>query len=129
MIAPVFQARYKVLIFQWIRGQNRPRRMRRMMTRRQTAAFGRVEGYRRQKTCVRGAIIAAFGALTFYQRETVMRLRTTLLLLTTCSTLALAAPAPYYLWQGKHKTVCAQTSPGKGWTKVSGGFVKSDCSI
>jgi hypothetical protein len=25
--------------------------------------------------------------------------------------------------------VCAQTSPGKGWTKVSRGFVKSDCSI
>jgi len=67
--------------------------------------------------------------LTFYQRETVMRLRTALLLLTTCSTLTLAAPAPYYLWQGKHTTVCAQTSPGKGWTKVSGGFVKSDCSI
>ena len=137
MIAPVFQARYKVLIFQWIRGQNRPRRKRRMMTRRQTAAFGRIERHRRQKTCVRGAIIAASGLLTFYQRETVMRLRTALLgsraallfMIATCSTLSLAAPAPYYLWQGKHKTVCAQTSPGKGWTKVSGGFVKSDCSI
>lgn len=59
-----------------------------------------------------------------------MRLRTTLLfLLTSAATVALAAPAPYYLWQGKHKTVCAQTSPGKGWTKVSGGFVKADCSI
>lgn len=66
-----------------------------------------------------------------------MRLRTTLLcsraalllVLITCSPLSLAAPAPYYLWQGKHKTVCAQTSPGKGWTKVSGGFVKSDCSM
>jgi hypothetical protein len=59
-----------------------------------------------------------------------MRLRTALLFsLTLCSAVALAAPAPYYLWQGKHKTVCAQTSPGKGWSKVSGAFVKSDCSI
>ncbi|MFK3796075.1 MULTISPECIES: hypothetical protein [unclassified Pseudomonas] len=59
-----------------------------------------------------------------------MRLRTALLLaLAASTTVALAAPAPYYLWQGKHKTICAQTSPGKGWTKVSGGFVKSDCSI
>ncbi len=59
-----------------------------------------------------------------------MRLRFTLILaLAACSALTLAAPAPYYLWQGKHKTVCAQTSPGKGWIKVSGRFVKSDCSI
>jgi len=69
-------------------------------------------------------------SLVFYQREFVMRLRLTLLLaLGACSTLTLAETAPYYLWQGKHKTVCAQTSPGKGWTKVSGRFVKSDCSI
>lgn len=58
-----------------------------------------------------------------------MRLRFTLILVFTCSTLALAAPAPYYLWQGKHRVVCAQTSPGKGWTKISDAFVKSDCSM
>jgi hypothetical protein len=58
-----------------------------------------------------------------------MRLPLILALLLACSTVAVAARAPYYLWQGKDKTVCAQTSPGKGWTKVSRGFVKSDCSI
>ncbi|TDV68015.1 hypothetical protein [Pseudomonas sp. LP_7_YM] len=46
-----------------------------------------------------------------------------------CSTLSLAAPAPYYLWQGKHRTICAQTSPGKGWARISGEFLKSDCSL
>nr|WP_314584044.1 hypothetical protein [uncultured Pseudomonas sp.] len=58
-----------------------------------------------------------------------MRLPLALALLLACSTVAVAAQAPYYLWQGKQKTVCAQTSPGKGWTKVSRGFVKSDCSM
>ncbi|MDH0749136.1 hypothetical protein N5D61_22675 [Pseudomonas sp. GD03842] len=59
-----------------------------------------------------------------------MRLRTALLFaLATCATAAFAAPASYYLWQGKHKTVCAQTSPGKGWTRVSGAFVRPDCSF
>lgn len=60
-----------------------------------------------------------------------MRLRFALLItLAACSPLVLfAAQAPYYLWQGTHQTVCAQTSPGKGWTRVSGGFVKADCSI
>jgi hypothetical protein len=58
-----------------------------------------------------------------------MRLPLTFALLLACTPLAIAAPAPYYLWQGKTKTVCAQTSPGKGWTRISGAFVKSDCSI
>ena len=58
-----------------------------------------------------------------------MRLSFILALLFACATVAVAAPAPYYLWQGKHKTVCAQTSPGKGWTRVSAAFVKSDCSV
>jgi hypothetical protein len=65
----------------------------------------------------------------FCPQEIVMRLPLALALLLACSTVAVAAQAPYYLWQGKHRTVCAQTSPGKGWTKVSRGFVKSDCSV
>jgi hypothetical protein len=52
-----------------------------------------------------------------------------LLTLAASNNLAFAAEARYYLWQGKHHTVCAQTSPGKGWTRVSEGFVKSDCSV
>jgi hypothetical protein len=58
-----------------------------------------------------------------------MRLPLILALFFACATFAAAAPAPYYLWQGKTRTVCAQTSPGKGWTRVSGAFVKSDCSV
>jgi hypothetical protein len=59
-----------------------------------------------------------------------MALRLILLLaLAASANLAVAAQARYYLWQGMHHTVCAQTSPGKGWTRVSDGFVKSDCSI
>lgn len=58
-----------------------------------------------------------------------MRLPLALALLLACSNMAVAARAPYYLWQGKDKIVCAQTSPGMGWTKVSRGFVKADCSI
>ncbi|WP_296182471.1 hypothetical protein [Pseudomonas sp. UBA1879] len=59
-----------------------------------------------------------------------MRLRSALLLtLAALSASAIAAPAPYYWWQGQHTTICAQTSPGKGWTRISGAFVKSDCSI
>ncbi|HEY0286177.1 MAG TPA: hypothetical protein VGC62_04100 [Pseudomonas sp.] len=50
------------------------------------------------------------------------------LLLITCSALAMAAPAHYWLWQGKDKTFCAQTSPGKGWTRIAGPYVRSDCS-
>jgi hypothetical protein len=63
-----------------------------------------------------------------------MRLRLALLLALAlptglCASLALAEQARYYWWQGKHQTLCAQTSPGKGWTRLSGAFVKSDCSI
>ncbi|WP_342655902.1 hypothetical protein [Pseudomonas sp. F3-2] len=59
-----------------------------------------------------------------------MRLRFALFFfLTASSTAVMAAQAPYYLWQGKDRTVCAQTSPGKGWTRVSNAFVKADCSI
>jgi hypothetical protein len=51
------------------------------------------------------------------------------LLLAAVSATAAAAPAHYWIWQGKHKTFCAQTSPGKGWTKIAGPYVKSDCSV
>lgn len=40
-----------------------------------------------------------------------------------------AKNARYYKWQGADRVVCAQTSPGKGWTRLHGSFVKSDCSI
>lgn len=40
-----------------------------------------------------------------------------------------AAPARYYKWQGADRVVCAQTSPGWGWKRLSGFYVKSDCSI
>ena len=59
-----------------------------------------------------------------------MRLRSALLLtLSLCSLPVWAAPAPYFLWQGAHRTVCAQTSPGEGWRRISAAYVKSDCSI
>jgi len=40
-----------------------------------------------------------------------------------------AAPARYYKWQGADRIVCAQTSPGEGWKRLKGYFVKADCSI
>ncbi|MCD5992968.1 hypothetical protein KDX38_03845 [Pseudomonas sp. CDFA 602] len=49
--------------------------------------------------------------------------------LTALTLLAEAAPAHYYKWQGDNRIVCAQTSPGPGWTQLKGHFVKSDCSI
>ncbi|SEU06764.1 hypothetical protein [Pseudomonas graminis] len=59
-----------------------------------------------------------------------MGLRIALLLTLVASSFAIwAAPAPYFLWQGAHRTVCAQTSPGEGWTRISAAYVKSDCSI
>lgn len=42
---------------------------------------------------------------------------------------AAAAPAYYYRWQGDSRIVCAQTSPGPGWKRLQGAFVKSDCSV
>ena len=59
-----------------------------------------------------------------------MLLRVTLLLaLATSATLASAAPAAYYWWQGKDTTICAQTSPGLGWKRISDGFLRADCSV
>ncbi|MCI8210544.1 hypothetical protein AUC61_13465 [Pseudomonas sp. S25] len=40
-----------------------------------------------------------------------------------------AKNARYYKWQGADRVVCAQTSPGKGWKRLNGSFIKSDCSI
>jgi hypothetical protein len=37
--------------------------------------------------------------------------------------------ARYYKWQGVDRIVCAQTSPGEGWMRLKGSFIKSDCSI
>jgi len=66
----------------------------------------------------------------FYERKTAMLSRLALaLLFCTCSAITLAAPAHYWIWQGKDKTFCAQTSPGKGWTRIAGPYVKSDCSM
>ncbi|MBD8494758.1 hypothetical protein IFR09_15185 [Pseudomonas syringae] len=49
--------------------------------------------------------------------------------LLSCAALAHAAPARYYKWQGVDRVICAQTSPGHGWTRLNGFYVKSDCSI
>ncbi|KTB81045.1 hypothetical protein ACTAB9_19495 [Pseudomonas syringae] len=49
--------------------------------------------------------------------------------LTTFVLLAQAAPAHYYKWQGDSRIVCAQTSPGPGWKRLKGHFIKADCSI
>lgn len=43
--------------------------------------------------------------------------------------LAQAAPAHYYKWQGDSRIVCAQSSPGPGWKRLKGHFIKADCSI
>lgn len=40
-----------------------------------------------------------------------------------------ARSAPYYKWQGADRVVCAQTSPGEGWTRLNGSFIKPDCSL
>lgn len=41
-----------------------------------------------------------------------------------------AAPAPWYQWRsaGSPRDVCAQTSPGSGWTRSDGPFVDAGCS-
>nr|WP_260409003.1 hypothetical protein [Pseudomonas cichorii] len=49
--------------------------------------------------------------------------------LMTSALFALAAPAHYYKWQGASRIVCAQTSPGPGWKRLNGWFIKSDCSV
>jgi hypothetical protein len=44
--------------------------------------------------------------------------------------LAVAQPAPWYLWKSKlnGKTFCGQTSPGDGWEQAGGPFKKSNCT-
>jgi hypothetical protein len=51
------------------------------------------------------------------------------LLFCACSAFVWAAPAHYWIWQGKDRTVCTQTTPGKGWTRIAGPFVRADCSM
>lgn len=63
-----------------------------------------------------------------------MKARTSLILIIASAfllgaTTTQAKPARYYKWQGADRVVCAQTSPGEGWTRLKGYFVKSDCSI
>ncbi|MFJ4145714.1 hypothetical protein [Pseudomonas sp. NPDC089734] len=60
-------------------------------------------------------------------RKRVLTLATACLM--SCTLLAQAAPARYYKWQGQDMIICAQTSPGPGWKRLNGSFVKSDCSI
>lgn len=43
--------------------------------------------------------------------------------------LSQADPAHYYKWQGDSRIVCAQASPGPGWKRLKGHFIKADCSI
>ena len=42
---------------------------------------------------------------------------------------AVAEPAPWYRWQSvvTGETVCAQTSPGPGWTRLDAVFVDPKC--
>lgn len=42
---------------------------------------------------------------------------------------AIAAPAPWYLWQSKvdGATFCAQTAPGEGWERIAGPFRDAGC--
>lgn len=44
---------------------------------------------------------------------------------------ALAAPAPFYLWQSKTsgQFSCAQVKPGAGWVKHSGPFRDAGCRV
>lgn len=98
--------------------------------RQQTAGFLQVDGSERQKTLHGVRNLQRFVNSLQSLRKTVMGLRIALLLtLIAGSFAAWAAPAPYFLWQGAHRTVCAQTSPGEGWTRISAAYVKSDCSI
>lgn len=43
---------------------------------------------------------------------------------------ALAAPAPWYVWRSKLNggEVCAQTSPGAGWERSRGPFRDARCT-
>lgn len=46
-----------------------------------------------------------------------------------CSGTVQAKNARYYKWQGAQRVVCAQTSPGEGWVRLHGAYIKSDCSL
>ncbi len=43
---------------------------------------------------------------------------------------ATAQPAPWYKWQSKvnGRVFCKQTSPGEGWTKISGPYKDARCT-
>ncbi|MCS4509337.1 hypothetical protein [Xylophilus ampelinus] len=53
------------------------------------------------------------------------------LLALACATAAVGAPAPWYQWRSLQNgtRVCAQTSPGSGWTRVGGPFRDVNCSL
>ncbi len=46
-------------------------------------------------------------------------------------TALLAAPAAWYTWASKldGTHVCAQVSPGEGWTKLKGPYKDAQCTI
>lgn len=46
-----------------------------------------------------------------------------------CSAATQAQNARYYKWQGAQRVVCAQTSPGEGWVRLHGSYIKADCSL
>jgi hypothetical protein len=46
-----------------------------------------------------------------------------------CSVATQAQNARYYKWQGAQRVVCAQTSPGEGWVRLHGSYIKADCSL
>jgi hypothetical protein len=56
--------------------------------------------------------------------------RALLALLFTVTSIALAGPAPWYLWRSKvdGRMVCAQTSLGPGWERALGPFSDSRCA-
>lgn len=50
-------------------------------------------------------------------------------LLLAASTLALAAPAPWYLWKSRAdgSLFCAQASPGEGWERGTLPYADAGC--
>ena len=52
------------------------------------------------------------------------------ILFSVAAAAAAAESAPWYLWDNAldGKTQCAQSSPGKDWTKIGGAFSNSSCS-
>lgn len=51
------------------------------------------------------------------------------ILLAIVAEAALAAPAPWFIWQSKtaEHAICHQTFPGKGWSKIAGPYSNSQC--